>query len=91
MNQICQAGHQGMGSQFLPSCRIIVDQAVINALCAQISISREESMCWVDASFEVVAGDAYEAIGRPCLDTPQSGWAVFSSMVHSLNVASSST
>ena len=72
-------------------CCIIVDQAVINALHAQISISWEESICWVDASFKVVAGNAYKAVGRPCLDTPQSGWAIFSFMVHSLNVASSST
>ena len=72
-------------------CRISVDQAVIDALRAQISVSREESMSWVDASFEVAAANAYEAIGRPSLDAPQSGWAIFSSMVHLLNVASSST
>lgn len=72
-------------------CRIVVDQVVIDALRAQISVSREESMCWVDPSFEVAAGNAYDAIGRPRLDSPQSGWAIFSSMAQLLSVASSST
>jgi hypothetical protein len=72
-------------------CRIVVDQVVIDALRAQIPVSREESMCWVDPSFEVAAGNAYDAVGRPRLDGPQFGWAIFSSMVHLVNVESSST
>jgi hypothetical protein len=72
-------------------CHIIFDQVAIDALHAQISVSQEESMSWVDVSFEVAAANAYEAIGRPSLDAPQSGWAIFSSMLTALDVASSST
>jgi hypothetical protein len=54
-------------------CQIIVDQVIIDALCAQIPISREESMRWVDDVFEVAAWNAYRAIGRPSLEDILSG------------------
>jgi hypothetical protein len=72
-------------------CRIIVDQAVIDALRMQIPVSREDSMRWVDDFFEVAARNAYDAVGRPSLDNLLTGWDIFSSMVQVINVASSST
>jgi len=65
-------------------CGIIVDQVVIDALRAQIPVSREESMRWVDDEFEVAARNAYCAIGEPSLDDPLSGWEIFASMANRL-------
>ncbi len=42
-------------------CGIIVDQVVIDALRAQIPVSREESMRWVDDEFEIAARNALES------------------------------
>lgn len=72
-------------------CRIVVDQVVIDALRAQIPVSRDKSMRWVDDLFEVAATNAHSAIGRPSLDNLLSGWEIFSSMASVINVASSST
>ena len=44
--------------------QIIVDQAVIDPLRVQIPVSREDSMRWVDDSFEVAARNTYNAVGR---------------------------
>ncbi|EDR02195.1 uncharacterized protein LACBIDRAFT_309912 [Laccaria bicolor S238N-H82] len=61
------------------NCGIKVDRAVTDALRGQIPVSREDSMRWVDESFEKAAEDAYNVIGRPPLSMAV-GWSVFSSM-----------
>ena len=68
-------------------CQIIVDQVVIDALWEQILVSQEDSLCWVDDSFEVVARNVYEAIGTPSLDNLLLGWKVFASMAQIINVS----
>ncbi|KAF8955735.1 hypothetical protein BDZ97DRAFT_1926449 [Flammula alnicola] len=68
-------------------CRIVVDQPVIDALRSQIPISREDSMRWVDDVFEESARNAYNMVGKPSLNNPLSGWAIFSSMAPLINVA----
>ena len=60
---ICQARPQGAEDG-----RIIVDQAIIDALRMQIPVLREDSMRWVDDFFEVAARNVYNAVGRPPLD-----------------------
>ena len=67
-------------------CRIIVDQTVIDALREQIPVSREDSLRWVDDSFEVAAKNAYNDIGSPSLDDLLLGWKVFASMAQIINV-----
>ena len=69
-------------------CGIKVDQAVIDALRGQIPVSREDSMRWVDDSFEKAAEDAYNVIGRPILSMTV-GWSVFSSMAQLIDQAGS--
>lgn len=61
-------------------CRIIVDRQVIDDLRAEIPVSREDSMHWVDDQFSDRVQVAYETIGSPklCL---QSGWAIFSQLL----------
>jgi hypothetical protein len=67
---------------------IVVDQVVIDALRAQIPVSRAEAMRWVDDSFDVTASVAYNNIGSPPLDNVQSGWDIFSSMATMINSGS---
>ncbi|PPQ75874.1 hypothetical protein CVT24_000811, partial [Panaeolus cyanescens] len=62
-------------------CKIEVDQVVIEALRAQISIPREEAMRWVDEDFDVSAKEAFATIGHPSLTNPLTGWEVFSQML----------
>jgi len=69
------------------NCGIRVDQAVIDALRGQIPVSREDSMRWVDDTFEKAAEDAYSAIGRPVLSMSV-GWSVFCSMAQLIIEAS---
>jgi hypothetical protein len=71
-------------------CRIQVDQAVIDALRAQVPISREDSMRWVSPVFERAAENAYTAIGTPPLDNISTGWAIFTSMAVLIDVAAAS-
>jgi hypothetical protein len=61
-------------------CGIPVDLVVVAALRAQIPISREESMRWVDDEFEAAATKAYLTLREPSLDNLLSGWDIFSSM-----------
>lgn len=70
------------------NCGIRVDQAVIDALRGQIPVSREDSMRWVDNSFEKAAQDAYNVIGRPILSMTV-GWSVFSAMAQVIDQAGS--
>ena len=67
---------------------IRVDQAVIDALRGQIPVSREDSMRWVDDSFEKAAQDAYNVIGRPIFSMTV-GWSVFSAMAQAIDQAGS--
>lgn len=67
-------------------CRIIVDQAVIDALREQIPVSREDSLRWADDSFEVSAENAYNVIGSPSLDNLLLGWKVFASMAQIISI-----
>ena len=46
-------------------CKIPVNCQVIHALHSQTPVAHEEAMCWVDDAFDVVATQAYEAIGSP--------------------------
>ena len=62
------------------NCGIKVDQAVINALRGQISVSRADSMRWLDDKFEKAAEDAYNEVGRPAL-LMTVGWSVFSQLI----------
>lgn len=70
---------------------IVVDQVVIDALRAQIPVSRAETMRWVDDSFDIVASVAYNSIGSPPLNNIQSGWDIFSSMATVINQASTTS
>ena len=47
------------------NCKISVNRQIIHMLCSQIPVAHEEAMCWVDDVFDVVATQAYEAIGIP--------------------------
>ena len=66
-------------------CGISVDLVVVDALRAQIPISREESMRWVDDEFEDAASKAYSALREPSLDNLLSSWDIFSSMARIIN------
>jgi len=71
--------------------KIPVDHKVIYVLHSQIPVSHEEAMRWVDDAFDVVATQAYEAIGSPPLNKFLTGWDIFSAMVGIINAASTST
>ena len=58
---------------------IKVDQAVIDAIHAQIPVVWAHSMCWVDDRFEKAREDTYNEVGWPAL-LMTIGWSVFSSM-----------
>ena len=72
-------------------CKIPVSRQVIHTLRSQIPVAREEAMRWVDDAFDVVATQAYEAIGSPPLNKFLTGWDIFSVMVGIINAASTST
>ena len=61
---------------------------MIDALHGQIPVSWEDSMHWVDDSFEKAAQDAYNVIGRPILSMTV-GWSVFSAMAQVIDQAGS--
>ena len=69
-------------------CRIPVDQVVINALCSQIPISREDSMRWVDDTFEQASWEAYAVLGQPSLNSLDTAWSVFESLAPLISVDS---
>lgn len=57
-------------------CRIDVEQRTLDALRAEIPVSRKDAMRWVDDVFAEEAQSAYEQIGSPVL-IPTAGWIVF--------------
>ncbi|KAF8156751.1 hypothetical protein B0H34DRAFT_808164 [Crassisporium funariophilum] len=65
-------------------CRIVVDQTTIDALRAEIPVSCEDAMRWVDDEFAFQAQVVYEAIGSPTL-VPLSGWTIFAQLLHELD------
>ena len=68
-------------------CKIQVDQVVIDALRNQIPVSREDSMRWVDVTFERAATRAYQSIGSPPLGKIGSAWQIFTSMAALIDVS----
>lgn len=72
-------------------CKIPVSCQVIHMLHSQIPVTHEEAMRWVDDGFDVVATQAYKAIGSPPLNKFLTGWDIFSVMVGIINAASTST
>lgn len=66
-------------------CRIKVDQATVDALRAEIPVSRKDAMRWVEDEFAAKALYAYESIGSPVLHA-QSGWALFAQLLNKLQV-----
>jgi hypothetical protein len=69
-------------------CRILVDQVVIDALRSQIPISREESMCWVDDTFDQASWEAYKVVGQPSFDSLRTAWSVFELMAPLISIDS---
>jgi hypothetical protein len=67
---------ESLGGQ---DCRIPVEKETLEALRAEIPVSREESMRWVDDEFATSANTAYAAIGSPKL-VVANGWNVFQAM-----------
>ncbi|KAF8075916.1 hypothetical protein FPV67DRAFT_1558519 [Lyophyllum atratum] len=64
-------------------CRIPVEKNTLDALRAEIPVSRLDAMRWVDDSFAERAQNAYERIGSPLL-VPARGWSVFRSILAEL-------
>jgi hypothetical protein len=62
------------------NCRITINLAVIDALQAEIPVTCEDAMQWVNDDFADHTVDPYMAIGPPelCL---MSGWAIFSQLL----------
>jgi hypothetical protein len=60
-----------------PDSKIEVDPEALQELRAQIPISREESMQWVNPEFNSLAEAAFQAIGAPDLSILSSGWDIW--------------
>ena len=55
-------------------CKIPVSRQAIHALRSHIPVTHEEAMCWVEDAFDVVATQAYQAIGSPPPPRQVSHW-----------------
>ncbi|KAJ7908244.1 hypothetical protein B0H13DRAFT_2498450 [Mycena leptocephala] len=60
-----------------------VDQETIDALRANIPLTREEALRWVPDQFDFVAAEVYADLGAPKLE-PLRGWEIFGQMAELL-------
>ena len=68
---------ESLGGQ---DCRIEVEKTTLDALRAQIPVSHDEAMRWVDDGFALEARTVYKSLDSPALE-PASGWNIFRQMV----------
>ncbi|KAJ6538057.1 hypothetical protein B0H19DRAFT_1217911 [Mycena capillaripes] len=60
-----------------------VDQETIDALRANIPLTREEALRWVPDQFDLLAAEVYAELGAPKLE-PLRGWEIFGQMAELL-------
>ncbi|KAJ3508917.1 hypothetical protein NMY22_g16464 [Coprinellus aureogranulatus] len=62
-------------------CHLKVEEVVVDALRGRIPVSRQDAMRFVDAAFDALAKEAYEAIGSPDLSDTSRIWDIFRAML----------
>lgn len=71
------------GAYDLERVSIPVSGDLIRELRAEIPVSREECLRWVDNQFDEMATHTYKSIGSPSL-VAKEGWNIFSQMAYLL-------